>query len=242
MESLKLTFGTMGSTQLSISSVQNCYDTKYLLPIVIEENGPYEYIVNIFDANHLESVFPFFKVTETSFFKFQHNDKLSPCLKIHNGGQISSFPVDDKVYGLEILNENKQTKFEKAGGHQQKKLIVWFGVDEGYDECGIYNMRKTETDGYNDLTDDLIATDGYSKLINRTDDSDDSDYDEIDGYKPIATDDDYKPLKLATIALNNTSMDKFQSKYFKEPKKMNKRTFIFCFKKFDKMMNNLYIN
>ncbi|CCV02241.1 hypothetical protein IIV30_046R [Invertebrate iridescent virus 30] len=225
MESITLTFGTMGSTQLSVSSVQNNYDKKNLLPIVIEENGPQGYTVNIFEADHLNSVFPFFKATETSFFKFKHNDKMSSCLRVQNGGQISSFPIKDKIYGLEILNENKQKMFEQAGGHHQKNLIVWFGVYEGYDDCGIYNWR-TQTDGGFNLKSDGIQTDGGR----RTETDGGRRTDETDGYSK------------ATVALNNSSTEKFRSIYFKEPYKMNQRTFNFCFKKFDKMMDNLYIN
>jgi hypothetical protein len=195
METITLTFGTKGHVNFSVSSVQNNYDQKNLLPIVMEENGPSSYMINIFGAENLESVFPVFKATETSYFKFEHNAKISPCIRIRPGGQISSFPLQhNNVYGLEILNEKKQEKFEKCGGHNQKNLNIWFGVDEGEDECGIY--RRTETDG-------ISQTDGPRK---------------------------------ATIALNNTSTEKYQ------PWDMNKRTFNFCFNPALKMMDNLYLN
>ena len=215
METITLTFGTEGHVNFSVSSVQNNYDQKNLLPIVMEENGPSSYMINIFGAENLESVFPVFKAIETSYFKFEHNKKISPCIRIRPGGQISSFPIKDKdnVYGLEILNEKKQEKFEKCGGHNQKNLSIWFGVDEGEDDCGIYftTRSRTETDGIS-----RVETDGISRV-------------ETDG-----------PRK-ATIALNNTSTEKYQSSSFQEPN-MNKRTFNFCFKPALKMMENLYLN
>lgn len=208
METITLTFGTEGHVNFSVSSVQNNYDQKNLLPIVMEENGPSSYMINIFGAENLESVFPVFKAIETSYFKFEHNTKISPCIRIRPSGQISSFPIKDNVYGLEILNEKKQEKFEKCGGHNQKNLSIWFGVDEdeGEDDCGIYfttRRSRTETDSIS-----RVETDGPRK---------------------------------ATIALNNTSTEKYQSSYFQEPN-MNKRIFNFCFKPALKMMENLYLN
>ena len=218
METITLTFGTKGHVKFSVSSNQNNYKT--LLPIVIEENGPQSYNVNIFGADEHESVFPFFKATETSFFKFEHNDNRSPCIKVEEGGHISSFPIKDKVYGLEILNERKQKLFEKHGGHHQKNLIVWFGIDEGEDDCGIYfttrrtdglDIRsRTETDGCR------VETDGYSSP------------------RIVA--------QMATVALNNTSTERYTKAYFQEPQIMNKRTFNFVFQKSEKMMDNLYLN
>lgn len=206
MESITLTFGTKGHVEFSVSSNQNNYKT--LLPIVIEENGPQSYNVNIFGAEEHESVFPFFKATETSFFKFEHNDTRSPCIKIEDGGHISSFPIKDKVYGLEILNERKQKLFEKHGGHHQKNLIVWFGVDEGEDDCGIFfaTTRRFRTE-FADVS--RVETDGPCR---------------------------------ATVALNNTSTERYTEAYFKEPSIMNKRTFNFVFQKSKKMMDNLYLN
>jgi hypothetical protein len=208
MEAIRLTFGTKGHVNFSVSSVQNNYDSSNLLPIAMEENGPNSYNINIFGAENLESVFPVFKVTETSFFKFEHNAKISSCIRVKPPGQISSFPIEDTVYGLEILNKQKQNLFEKCGGHNQKNLTVWFGVDEGEDVCGIYcTPRKYRT-----------QTDGCS--------------DQVDGYMP----------KAATVALNNTSTEKYKSAYFQEPRTMNKRTFNFCFQQPKKMMDNLYLN
>jgi hypothetical protein len=212
MESITLTFGTKGHVEFSVSSNQNNYKT--LLPIVIEENGPQSYNVNIFGAEEHESVFPFFKAIETSFFKFEHNDTRSPCIKIEDGGRISSFPIKDKVYGLEILNERKQKLFEKHGGHNQKNLIVWFGVDEGEDDCGIYFTTR-RSDGLD--TRSRTETDGISRV-------------ETDG------------PRRATVALNNTSTERYTEAYFQEPLIMNKRTFNFVFQKSKKMMDNLYLN
>ena len=200
METITLTFGTTGHVNFSVSSVQNNYDKKNLLPIVIEEDGPSSYTVNIFGADNLDSVFPVFTTTETSFFKFEHGDKFSPCIQVKSGKQISSFLtcsyVNSTVYGLEILNNRKQTLFEKCGGHSQKNLNVWFGVDEGEDDCGIFFRSRTETDGISNT-----ETDGISNSPPR-----------------------------ATIALNNSSKEMYQHSYFQEPKIMNKRTFHFCFR------------
>ncbi|ADO00517.1 hypothetical protein WIV_gp173 [Wiseana iridescent virus] len=236
MESITLTFGGMGHTKFSVSSTQNKYTSDFLLPIVIEENGPEGYTVNIFGAENLESVFPVFKATETSFFKFKHSDKFSQCLRVKSGGQISSFPIENNVYGLEILNEKKQKMFESAGGHHQKNLTVWFGVDEGEDECGIYLFpRRTQTDGgFRGRT----QTDGGFRGRTQTDDDIETD----GGF----TETDCMHLqsdgpKKATIALNNTSNEKFKSSYFKEPRTMNKRTFSFLFHQ-KKMVGNLYLN
>lgn len=199
MDTIRLTFGTKGHVNFSVSSIQNNYDKKNLLPIVIEEDGSSSYTVNIFGADNLASVFPVFKTIETSYFKFEHNSKLSSCILVPVDGQISSFIYNSKVYGLEILNEKKQKLFESYGGHRQKDLNVWFGIDEGKDECGIYGCT-TETDG------------------------------------PCT----YSPK--ATIALNNTSTEKYQIIRFEEPNVMNKRTFHFCFRKSELMMDNLYLN
>lgn len=208
METITLTFGTNGHVNFSVSSVQNNYDAINLLPIVMEENGPFSYMINIFGAENLDSVFPVFKATETSYFKFEHNTKMSSYIRVKPGGQISSFPIKDNIYGLEILNERKQQLFEKCGGHNQKNLNVWFGIDEGEDECGIYfTARRSRTE-----------IDGPSRT-------------QIDG-----------PSQKATIALNNTSTEKYQSSYFQEPQNMNRRTFNFCFKPTLKMMDNLYLN
>lgn len=210
METITLTFGTNSHVNFSVSSTQNNYEKKNLLPIVMEEDGPFSYTINIFGADNLESVFPVFQTTETSFFKFEHGDKYSSCIKVSAYGQISSFPYKSQVYGLEILNEKKQNLFEKYGGHKQKNLNVWFGIDEGEDECGIYfTTRRTETDGCT----------------------------QIDGPTPINL-----KRSRATIALNNTSCDRYKSTFFTEPKNMNKRTFHFCFKKSNNMMDNLYLN
>jgi len=212
METITLTFGTKGHVNFSVSSTQNNYEQKNLLRIVMEEDGPSSYLINIFGAENLESVFPVFKATETSFFKFEHNKRLSPCIRVGSGGQISSFIVQNTVYGLEILNESKQKIFERCGGHNQKNLNVWFGIDEGEDDCGIYftvRQGKTETDGCSRVETDCIQFDGP---------------------------------KRATIALNNTSTEKYTTANFQEPWTMNKRTFKFCFKKSEKMMDNLYLN
>jgi hypothetical protein len=216
MESITLTFGTKGHVEFSVSSNQNNYKT--LLPIVIEENGPQSYNVNIFGAEEHKSVFPFFKATETSFFKFEHNDTRSPRIKIEDGGRISSFPIKDKVYGLEILNERKQKLFEKQGGHNQKNLIVWFGVDEGENDCDIYfTARKSD-----DLDNQCTGRHGSAShdIRSRT---------ETDG------------PRRATVALNNTSAERYTEAYFQEPLIMNKRTFNFVFQKSKKMMDNLYL-
>jgi hypothetical protein len=225
MESITLTFGTKGRVEFSVSSKQNNYKT--LLPIVIEENGPQSYNVNIFGAEEHESVFPFFKATETSFFKFEHNDTRSSCFKIENGGRISSFLIEDKVYGLEILNERKQKLFEKHGGHNQKNLIVWFGVDEGEDDCGIYfTTRRSDS-----LDNQCTGRHGSQShdIRPRT---------ETDGISRVETD---GPCR-ATVALNNTSTERYTEAYFQEPLIMNKRTFNFVFQKSKKMMDNLYLN
>jgi hypothetical protein len=206
MENITLTFGTVGHTKLSVSSAQNKYTSDFLLPIVVEENGPQGYTVNIFGAENLESVFPVFTATETSFFKIKHDDKLSPIIRVQKDKHLSSFPNKEKVYGLEILNEEKQKMFENAGGHHQKNLTVWFGVDEGKDECG-----RTETDRPQTECDGGGFYNG--------------------GCGPSH----------ATIALNNTSTEKYKSSYFQEPKIMNKRTFNFCFRQ-KNMMGNLYLN
>lgn len=142
MEQITLTFGTEGHVNFSVSSTQNNYTSENLLPIVIEENGPQGYVVNIFGSENLNSVFPVFKTTETSFFKFEHQNKTSPCIKVSAGGQISSFPFQNKIYGLEILNKNKEKQFEEAGGHSHKTLIVWFGPNDG--TCF---TSRTATDG-----------------------------------------------------------------------------------------------
>jgi hypothetical protein len=205
MDTIRLTFGTNTRVNFSVCSVQNNYNTK--LPIVIEEDGPLSYTVNIFGAEHLDSVFPVFMATKTSFFKFQHNNKLSPCIRLKKNGYISSFLNNNKIYGLEILNKRKQSLFEKYGGHNQKELIVWFGIDEGRDECGIYRTTAQQTE-----TDDCYQTETDSC-----------------GSK-------------ATIALNNTSAEGYKALYFQEPLLMHKRTFNFCFKKSEKMMDNLYLN
>ena len=68
MDTITLTFGTEQFTYLSISSVQNNYEKKNLLPIALEENGPDSYKINIFGADNLDSVFPVFKTTKPSFF------------------------------------------------------------------------------------------------------------------------------------------------------------------------------
>jgi hypothetical protein len=208
METITLTFGTTGHVNFSVSSVQNNYEKKNLLPIVIEEDGPNSYTVNIFGADNLNSVFPVFTTTETSFFKFEHSGKMSPCIKVKSNGQISSFLTrsssNSTIYGLEILNNQKQTLFEKCGGHSQKNLNVWFGIDEGEDDCGIY-FRNLETDG-----------------ISRV---------ETDGIGPPR----------ATIALNNSSEERYKQVYFEEPRIMNKRTFHFCFRKNEKMLGNMYL-
>ncbi|CCV02068.1 hypothetical protein IIV25_050R [Invertebrate iridovirus 25] len=235
MENITLTFGTVGHTKFSMSSTQNKYTSDFLLPIVVEENGPQGYTVNIFGAENLESVFPVFTATETSFFKIKHDDKLSPVIRVQKGKQISSFPIEEKVYGLEILNEEKQKKFENAGGHSQKNLTVWFGVDEGKDECGIYlyPRGRTQTDGGS-----RTQTDG-GRRYTECDGGWNRPQTECDGggFHNLQTD----GPSHATIALNNTSTEKYKSSYFQEPKIMNKRTFNFCFHQ-TKMMGNLYLN
>ena len=161
METITLTFGTDSRVNFSVSSTQNNYDQKNLLPIVMEENGPSSYKINIFGADNLESVFPVFKPTETSFFKFVHGTRSSQCIKVPSYGTISSFPFESKIYGLEVLNKPKQDLFEKYGGHDQKNLTVWFAVDEGEDVCGIYfTAGRTETDGCRSG----IETDGLTTL------------------------------------------------------------------------------
>lgn len=147
MDTIRLNFGTKECVEFSVSSVQNSYNDENLLPIVVEEHLHDSYLVNIFGADNLKSVFPVFKVSSTSFFKFKLNNRKSPCLKVHRG-YISSFPFEGKVYGLEILNQDKQKEFESKGGHSNKILEVYFSPDEGEDVCGIYrSSSRTETDG-----------------------------------------------------------------------------------------------
>lgn len=201
-----LTFGTEGHVNFGVSSLQNNYEQKHTLSVVVEEDKfCTHYNVKIYGADNLESVFPFFKVTETSFFRFEHGEndlglkrssncidlpfgqilglkRSSNCIRVQKDGYISSFPdkKNNKIYGLEILNYNKQKLFEKNGGHNHKNLNVWFGPYEGEDVCGKWSTFET---------------------------------DEVDGQT--------KPL------LNNTSTERFISTYFQEPKVMNKRTFNF---------------
>lgn len=164
MDTITLTFGTSSFVNFSVSSTQNNYEQKNLLPIVMEENGPSSYKINIFGADNLGSVFPVFKPTETSFFRFTHGIKCSPCIKVSAYGTISSFPFESKIYGLEVLNKTKQELFEKYGGHDQKTLTVWFAVDAGEDECGIYfTAGRTETDSSDLTTLATIALNNSSK-------------------------------------------------------------------------------
>jgi hypothetical protein len=215
MEVITLTFGTNGRVNFSVSSSQNKYEKKNLLPIVMEEDGPSSYLISVLGAQDLESVFPVFKTVQRSFFKFEHNGKKSPCIRVPSYSEISSFYHDSTVYGLEILNEKKQKMFESAGGHSEKNLNVWFGIED--DEVTILYSRRTETDGcgtfirpQTDVDEDCIATDSCCPPP-------------------------------ATIALNNTSSERYRTANFQEPKTMNKRTFRFCFKN-SKLLDNLYLN
>jgi hypothetical protein len=146
MQTIRLNFGTKECVEFSVSSVQNSYNDENLLPIVVEEHLHDSYLVNIFGADKLKSVFPVFKVSSTSFFKFKLNNRKSPCLKV-DSGYISSFPFEGKVYGLEILNQDKQKEFESKGGHSNKILEVYFSPDKGEDVCGIFSSSRTEIDG-----------------------------------------------------------------------------------------------
>ena len=226
METITLSFGTKGCVEFSVSSIQNNYDRKNFLPIVMEEEGPSSYRIYINCDETIESVFPIFKVNKTSFFKFQHNNISSPCIKVDKG-HISSFISNNVVYGLEILNESKQKKFEASGGHKHKELKVWFGIeDEGQDECGPFRiMRHTETDGCCSPQKD-VETDGCCSP-----------------QKDVETDsiDFGKAKKKATIALNNSSSEVYKQSYFEEPEIMNERTFHFLFQTKPKMMGNLYL-
>lgn len=207
MDTLKLCFETDKGISISVSSVQNKYDKKNLLPIVMEEINYNSYLIHVFGADNLESVFPVIKVDHTAFLKLHLNNRSSPCLQVENSGELSSFPVGRKVYGLEILNETKQKLFESNGGHSNKVLTVEYSPDEGQDECGIYlnfeRRGRTEFDGCS-----RIETDGCR----------------------------------ATVALNNTSTETFNTKYFKEPQSMVKRHLYFVFEKKEKMMGNLYLD
>lgn len=140
MESIALTFGTQSRVTLSVSSVRDNYEKQYFLPIVIEEDGPYSYMVHIFGANNLESVFPIFKVTETSYLKFAHNGRLSSYIKVPKDTPISSFSNKNDIYNLEICNEKRQPLpiFEKCGYYKRNTLIVWFGLLRGEDDREIY--------------------------------------------------------------------------------------------------------
>jgi hypothetical protein len=211
MDTITLTFGTEGCIKFSISSTQNNYEKKNLLPIVIEEDGPQSYLVNIFGADNLESVFPVFTATQLSFVKFEHNGKFSPCIKIKTNAQLSSFPIENIVYGLEILNEQKQKLFEDRGGHKHKNLNVWFGV---HDKNVSRTVSCVEFDcmHLDNLTFDIADSSNQSS----------------------------KHVDRATIALNNSSTERFKPSYFEEPKIMNQRTFNFCFKN-KEMMDNLYL-
>lgn len=127
MDTLKLTFGTVGSVDFSVSAKQNNYDD--LVKIVMEESGPKSYLIHLLDGQKYDSVFPVFKaVDQPCYFKFKHGNKTSNIIKVPKSGKISSFPIDDTVYGLEILNVGKQTAFESKGGHVLKNLVVSFGV------------------------------------------------------------------------------------------------------------------
>jgi hypothetical protein len=209
MDTINLTFGTKGNVNFCISTIQNNYDRSNLLPIVVEENGPESYLVNIFDSDHCESVFPVFKTVSNpySYFKFSHGDnergwKQSQVIRVAPNKCISSFPIGSTVYGLEILNENKEKRFEEHGGHHLKSFTVEFGVDEmnSYDGC------RVETDSC------CLETDGYCQS-----------------------------KKIATVALNNSSTERYTTAYFDEPDFMGKRTFNFHFKNNLKMMDTLYL-
>lgn len=257
METITLTFGTKGCVNFSVSKVQNNYEEHNLLPIVIEESGPETYAVNIFGADDLTSVFPVFKASETSYFKFEHNDKISPFIKVEKNGKISSFPINSTVYGLEILNKQKQNLFEKSGGHTLKNLVIWFGVDEGVDECGILLKNNDQSDRNhnrdNDYARDNDHGDDDDYARNRRDHGDDDDIDSLDSLssrkckkviskeKPIVRNSTIRTKEKATVALNNTSNEKYISAPFKVPSQMNKRIFNFYFKTSNKMMGNLYL-
>jgi hypothetical protein len=194
METIKLTFGTASCVNFSMAKTQNKYDNLY--KIVMEENAYKSYSIHIMDGEDAESAFPVFKVDRTSFFKFRHGDKESPPLVVHAGRRISSFPLDGKVYGLEVLNERKQKSFESKGGHDHKTLTVWFGVAEQPERVVEYDC--------------MLQCDG--------------------------------PCAPATVALNNTSTQKFVPSEYTVPKVMHKATFTFCFEKPQQMMDNLYLS
>jgi len=217
MNSVKLYFGTTGYVNLSVSSRQNNYTPAFSLPITMEEDGATTYIINVFGAEN--SVYPVFKTSETSYFKFEHNNKNSPCIKVQKNQCISSFISNDVVYGLEVLNKKRQNEFEKSGGHKCKDLAVWFAVDspvssnifssQSYDECDDSHKKPITTYNFSfgDFEEDVAAMESVK----------------------------------ATVALNNTSTDKYQTVSFVEPKVMNKRTFRFCFKNKPTMLGNLYL-
>jgi hypothetical protein len=121
METITLTFGTQNQVMLSVSSIPDNYEKQNLLPIVMEEDGFNSYAVNIFGADNLRSVFPIFKATETSCFKFGYNGRISTFIKVLKDAQISSFPNQNETCNLEIYNE-------KNGYSIKNTLIVWFGV------------------------------------------------------------------------------------------------------------------
>lgn len=218
MDIITLTFGTKEYIEFGVSSVQNDYSKT--LKLVMSENGPDSYLFYIFGADGCESVFPFFRAGGTSVMRFEFGDKLSPYVRIAKNDCISSFKHKDKVYGLEILNENRQKRFEKAGGHRIKSFAVEFGVDDGIDDCGIYFTARTETDGSRYRG--YLETDSIQK---RT---------ETDS--PAAA-----KWGRATVALNNTSTDQYKTAYFDIPNIMNKRIFNFKFIPNEKMMDNLYL-
>lgn len=157
---IKLYFDAIGYVTLSISSVQNDYREENLLPISIDKD---DMTLNVFGAETLHSVFPVFTTEEPTYFKFEHNGKISNCIKVGKNDSISSFIVEDVVYGLEILGKAKQDIFEINGGHSCKDLTVWLGVDvceyiyggsEGYDEvdsCATVAVNDTSTDVYENV-------------------------------------------------------------------------------------------
>jgi hypothetical protein len=306
MNSVKLYFGTTGYVNLSVSSRQNNYTPAFSLPITMEEDGATTYIINVFGAEN--SVYPVFKTSETSYFKFEHNNINSQCIKVQKNQCISSFISNDVVYGLEVLNKKRQNEFEKSGGHKCKDLAVWFAVDspvssnifssQSYDECddthnfsfGDFEEERDSRDGGRQAAIESPRDSrdggrqaaiesprdsrdgGRQAAIESPRDSRDggrqaaieSPRDSRDGGRQAAIESPrYRNSRnghaaekaprnsryghaamesvKATVALNNTSTDKYQTEHFVEPKVMNKRTFRFCFKNKPTMLGNLYL-
>ncbi|ABF82146.1 hypothetical protein MIV116R [Invertebrate iridescent virus 3] len=162
---------TSNVVKLSVSRFERSTKNRHLLPILVERfdsSSPVtEWDVHVFtDDSH--PVYPVFQPLVPCVFKFAQNHRLSTNILVDAGSKVTSWSCvySKKIHPMVVHHPERMTgSFKKQ---ERNDISLWIGTptraatvatscdsscfssptnddDEGYDVCGMYDMRPPTT-------------------------------------------------------------------------------------------------